>query len=130
MSSTEKERGEKSGNGDVTTVKSLGLGLAPLTDDLRNTYKIPKNINGVVITDVKQDSIAADKDIAVGDVISEVDSAGKLTTPAQAAEKRSPPRRKQAMPRCCCSLPAGTICALLRSNLRSDVRKRTVPLRK
>ncbi len=41
---------------------------------------------GVVIASVKQDSVAADKDIAVGDVIAEIDQQ-EVTTPAQAAEK-------------------------------------------
>ena len=78
--------GGTAGSSTATDIASLGLGLAPLTEDLRDTYKIPKSVKGVVISAVKQDSVAADKDVAVGDVISEIDQQ-EVTTPAQAAEK-------------------------------------------
>ncbi len=85
--SAEKKEGDgKTTNENLTTIESLGLGLAPLTDDLRDTYKIPKGTNGVMIANVKQDSVAGDKDIEVGDVISEIDQQ-EITTPAQVADK-------------------------------------------
>ena len=50
----------------------LGLSIAPLTDELRNQYGIGKSIEGVVITEVKPDSPAAQKNVKPGDVIVEV----------------------------------------------------------
>jgi serine protease Do len=50
----------------------LGLSIAPLTDDLRDRYGIGKTVEGVVITEVKPDSPAAQKNVKPGDVIVEV----------------------------------------------------------
>jgi serine protease Do len=50
----------------------LGLSIASLTDELRNQYGIGKSVEGVVITEVKPDSPAAQKDVKPGDVIVEV----------------------------------------------------------
>jgi serine protease Do len=50
----------------------LGLSIAPLTDELRSQYGIGQTIEGVVITEVKPDSPAAQKDVKPGDVIVEV----------------------------------------------------------
>ena len=50
----------------------LGLSIAPLTDELRERYKIGRAIEGVVITEVKPNSPAAQKNVKPGDVIVEV----------------------------------------------------------
>ena len=50
----------------------LGLSIAPLTDDLRDRYGIGQTVEGVVITEVKPDSPAAQKNVKPGDVIVEV----------------------------------------------------------
>ena len=50
----------------------LGLSIAPLTDELRDRYKIGRSIEGVLITGVKPDSPAAQKQVKPGDVIVEV----------------------------------------------------------
>ncbi|HSD91970.1 MAG TPA: Do family serine endopeptidase [Methyloceanibacter sp.] len=50
----------------------LGLSISPLTDELRDRYKIGKSIEGVIITEVKPDSPAAQKNVRPGDVIVEV----------------------------------------------------------
>jgi len=83
---TQEGGGPSNNASKVTDVSSLGLGLGALTDELRNTYKIPKNVNGAVITTVKEDSDAADKDVKIGDVIAEVDQQ-EVASPAQAAQK-------------------------------------------
>src|SRR5690348_2979069 len=57
---------------DVEKEDLLGLSIAPLTDELRNQYGIGKSVEGVVITEVKPDSPAAQKDVKPGDVIVEV----------------------------------------------------------
>jgi serine protease Do len=50
----------------------LGLSIAPLTDDLRAQYGIGKSVEGVIVTSVKPNSPAAQKDVKPGDVIVEV----------------------------------------------------------
>jgi serine protease Do len=59
--------------GAKPTGQSLfGLGLAPLTDDLRTKYGLDPNSKGVVVTEVDPASPAAEKGIKAGDVIVEV----------------------------------------------------------
>lgn len=54
------------------TISVLGLDLAELDDALREKFEIAESVNGVVIVKVDEDSAAAEKRIAVGDVIVEV----------------------------------------------------------
>lgn len=69
-----------------TAVAGIGLSLSPLTDQLRDTYKIAKTVNGVLVTEVTKNSMAADKGVEPGDVIVEVDQQ-EVTTPQQVADK-------------------------------------------
>lgn len=58
----------------VSTNRYLdGLSLANLNDKMRSTYKIPKNIKGVIILDVKQNSKASKQNFIQGDVIVQVE---------------------------------------------------------
>ena len=50
----------------------LGITVAPLSTQNRQMYGIDDNVNGVVVTSVKNVSAAADAGISEGDVISEV----------------------------------------------------------
>ena len=50
----------------------LGLSIAPLTAELRERFNIGKSVEGVVITEVKPNSPAAQKDVKPGEVIVEV----------------------------------------------------------
>jgi serine protease Do len=50
----------------------LGLDLAPLTGDLRRRFNIKESIDGVVVTRVEPNSLAAERRISAGDVIVEV----------------------------------------------------------
>jgi serine protease Do len=50
----------------------LGLSMAPLTDELRERFNIGKSVEGVIITEVKPNSPAAQKDVKPGEVIVEV----------------------------------------------------------
>jgi serine protease Do len=50
----------------------FGLGLAPLTDDLRAKYGLDAGTKGVVVTEVDPASPAAEKGIKAGDVIVEI----------------------------------------------------------
>jgi serine protease Do len=60
----------------------LGLSIAPLTDELRDRFKIGKTVEGVVITEVEPNSPAAQKDVKPGDVIVEV-TQEKVTDPQE-----------------------------------------------
>jgi serine protease Do len=51
---------------------SLGLKLAPITDDLRDKYKLDDKLKGIIVTDVSATGIAADRGLKPGDVIVEV----------------------------------------------------------
>ena len=52
--------------------KSFGLELSGLSDEARKTYKIKDGIKGVVVTSVEPNSPGAEKGLAAGDVIEEV----------------------------------------------------------
>jgi serine protease Do len=56
----------------TATKKALGLDLANLTDELRKKHKIKDSVKGVVITGVDSNSAAAEKRLAPGMVIAEV----------------------------------------------------------
>ncbi|MGI8852472.1 MAG: Do family serine endopeptidase [Methyloceanibacter sp.] len=64
----------------------LGLSIAPLTDELRDQYGIGKTIEGVIITEVKPDSPAAQKNVKAGDVIVEV-TQEKVTQPQDVMDR-------------------------------------------
>ncbi len=52
---------------------SLGLTLSNLNPDIRKRLSIPKEVNGVLVSRVKDGSPAADKGIEAGDVIVQID---------------------------------------------------------
>src|SRR6185437_8961587 len=52
--------------------KTLGLDLANLSDELRKRYRISDKVKGVVITGVEPNSSAAEKHLAAGTVIVEL----------------------------------------------------------
>jgi serine protease Do len=54
------------------TQKTLGLDLAGLSKDLRSRYKVKDSVKGVVITNVEDNTDAADKRLSPGEVIVEV----------------------------------------------------------
>lgn len=49
-----------------------GMALEPLTPKLRQSYNVAKNITGLLVTGIKEDSIAAARGIRPGDVLVEV----------------------------------------------------------
>jgi serine protease Do len=51
---------------------SLGLKVAPVTDEMRARYKLDDKQKGVVVTDVAATGLAADRGLKPGDVIVEV----------------------------------------------------------
>ncbi len=58
--------------GAKTTVDALGLSMAKLVPELREKFDIDTGVEGVVITDVTNDSPASQKGLRAGDVIVEV----------------------------------------------------------
>jgi serine protease Do len=56
----------------ATSPKVLGLEVAPLTDETRRRFNVKDGIEGVVILNVDPDSVAAERRVAAGDVIVEV----------------------------------------------------------
>lgn len=73
------------GDGALGQAK-LGLALAPLNDETRAHFGIGLEVKGVVVTDVKLDSPAAEKGLEPGDVIVRVGSE-PATSPAKVVEK-------------------------------------------
>ncbi len=70
----------------TTSVPILGMSLSEITDALRSKYKIDAKLTkGVVITEVAEDSAAADKAIAAGDVVQEA-GGKKIASPADVAD--------------------------------------------
>ena len=55
-------------------LSQLGLSLGALDGDARTKYHLASDIQGVVVTDVDPDSLAAEKNLRPGDVIVEVQS--------------------------------------------------------
>lgn len=75
---------KSSKNDGPTTV--LGMGLSKLTASVRDQLGISDDMKGVVVTSVDAASVAAEKDIQIGDVITEMQQ-DVITTPEAAAEK-------------------------------------------
>ncbi|MEO1397476.1 MAG: Do family serine endopeptidase, partial [Pseudomonadota bacterium] len=57
---------------DVKTVRALGMTLEDLSDENRDSYAIGPEVAGVLITAVEKDTMAEEKGIKPGSVISEV----------------------------------------------------------
>ncbi|HWC63625.1 MAG TPA: Do family serine endopeptidase [Rhizomicrobium sp.] len=62
----------QSNNGPPSKLSQLGLSLGALDGAARAKFKLPGNVEGVVVSEVSPDSPAADKNIRPGDVIIEV----------------------------------------------------------
>jgi serine protease Do len=70
----EKSGGESESEGEESkTASDLGLTVEPLTAEKAAQYHLDESDKGVVVTDVDQDSPAAEAELAPGDLITEVD---------------------------------------------------------
>ncbi len=65
---------------------ALGMQLAAMTPELRRQYRIPKDVDGVVVTDVADQSPADSAGVQPGDVLVSVDQK-PVETPPKAAEQ-------------------------------------------
>ena len=68
------------------TVDSLGLSLTSVTPELKQRFGLADNAKGVLVTEVKPDSPAAEKAIQPGDMVVEV-SQEEVNSPAELVEK-------------------------------------------
>ena len=71
---------------EEATIDDLGVSVTSITDEMREQFKLPDDLRGVVITGVEPDSAAAEKSLRPGDVIVEV-SQEEVSSPGQIAEK-------------------------------------------
>jgi serine protease Do len=81
------------------TVSMLGLTLSAITPKLRERFKLGEETKGIIVTRVKNDSVAQKKGIRKGDVILEV-SQDKVETPGDVksmVEKARSAKRKSVL---------------------------------
>jgi serine protease Do len=71
----------KNNNPESLEIEKLGLLLSNISDDFRAKFNIPRNLNGVLILNVRSETDASDKGILPGDIIIEV-SQNKVFTPS------------------------------------------------
>jgi serine protease Do len=81
VASAEGDEGES-----PNRMASLGLSLSPLNADARKRLAIPKNVDGVLISRVRDGSTAADHGIQAGDVIVKVNGQN-VAKPEEVAEQ-------------------------------------------
>ena len=67
-------------------ISGLGARLSPITDDLRDKFKLSQDQKGVVVTDVIADGTAAGRGLKPGDVIVEVQQE-PVSSPADVQER-------------------------------------------
>jgi len=82
--------------GDRAKAGTLGLELSALTPELRKQLGVPQAVHGVAVTDVAENSPAAELGIEPGDVIQSIDQQ-PVTSPKQAAEKLRNVKSKSAL---------------------------------
>ena len=79
--------------GRTAEIAGLGARLSPITDELREKFKLNADQKGVVVTDVTNDGPAAGRGIKAGDVIVEVQQE-PVTTPAEIVERMDKYRKQ------------------------------------
>ncbi len=61
-------------NSEKEVIENLGLELSELDNNNRKAYKVPSNVNGVVISNIDQRGRAAQSNLEIGDVIYKVNN--------------------------------------------------------
>jgi serine protease Do len=69
-------------------IDSLGVSVTAISDEMREQFNVPEDVQGVLITGVTADSGAAEKGLRPGDVIVEVNQE-EVSNPGQIAAKVS-----------------------------------------
>ena len=70
--SQEDGQDQPSDGGVSSSIDSLGVTVAALTDEMRERFELPGETKGVVITEVNEGSTAGEENLRPGDVIVEV----------------------------------------------------------
>ena len=87
LASAETKEDKSEGEGDVVSSAAvLGMHMAALDDELRERFEISADVNGVVVTEVDEDSPASTKGVTAGDVIVEIAQA-TVSTPKEALDR-------------------------------------------
>lgn len=81
-----QEGSEPAEEAPVATAVVLGMTIAELDDETRAGFGIAPEISGVVITEVASDSLAAERGIAAGDVITEI-AQESVSTPQEVVDR-------------------------------------------
>jgi serine protease Do len=68
------------------TAEVLGMSVAELTDELRASYDIAAEVRGVVVTDVEPGSVAEERGITAGEVITEI-AQEAVSTPDEVVDR-------------------------------------------
>lgn len=97
MDASEKSTDSKGPDVATQSIEKLGLTVAGITDEMREKYSLDADIKGVLVTEVKSGSAAAEKAMRPGDVIVEVnqqavsspDDIAKRVKDAQADGKKN-----------------------------------------
>ncbi len=63
---------ESDGPGAVATASVLGMTVGELTDETRKKFSVAAEVSGVLITEVTPNSLAAERGIVAGEVITEI----------------------------------------------------------
>ena len=84
---------------EVVSAKALGMAFAELDDKAREAFGIAKEINGVLVTSVDDNSLAAERGVKAGDVITEIaqESVSKPGDVLTRLEKLKAQGRKNAL---------------------------------
>lgn len=69
-------------------IESLGVAVTAITEEMREQFNVPEDVQGVLVTGVTADSGAAEKGLRPGDVIVEVNQE-EVSSPGQIAAKVS-----------------------------------------
>jgi serine protease Do len=86
VAKNEQQGGDQTQQGATDTPTALGLKLAPLNNEMRKRAGVPKDVKGVVVTAVADDSPLAELGIQPGDVIQQINQQ-PVTSPQQAEAK-------------------------------------------
>ncbi|HEV2548327.1 MAG TPA: DegQ family serine endoprotease [Stellaceae bacterium] len=86
VAKNEQQGGDQTQQGTAETPTALGLKLAPLNSEMRKRAGVPKEVKGVVVTAVADDSPLAEIGVQPGDVIQQINQQ-PVTSPQQAEAK-------------------------------------------
>ena len=75
---------------------ALGLMLSPVTPELRQRFKLDEQVKGVIVTDVRKNSAAAEKRVRPGDIVRKIGPGHEVVaTPAQVKAKIDQARKNK-----------------------------------